>query len=44
MVDDIIFKFGLDWKVLDDVLLFVNYLEGFCLLVINCLGGDVVVN
>lgn len=44
MVDDIIFKFGFDWKVNENVLFFVNYLEGFCLLVINRLGGDVVVN
>lgn len=44
IVDDIIFKFGIDWKVNEDVLLFVNYLEGFRLLVMNCLGGDKVVN
>ncbi|PRO74285.1 TonB-dependent receptor [Alteromonas alba] len=38
-VDDTIFKFGLDWKVSDDVLLFTNYSEGFRPPVTNRVGG-----
>ena len=43
-VDDTIFKFGLDWKVTDDVLLFANYSEGFRPPVTNRLGGDAAAN
>ncbi len=43
-VDDTIFKFGLDWKVSDDVLLFANYSEGFRPPVTNRLGGDAAAN
>ena len=38
-VDDTIFKFGLDWKVSDDILLFTNYSEGFRPPVTNRVGG-----
>ena len=38
-VDDTIFKFALDWKVNDDVLLFANYSEGFRPPVTNRVGG-----
>ena len=38
-VDDTIFKFGLDWKMSDDVLFFANYSEGFRPPVTNRVGG-----
>lgn len=38
-VDDTIFKFGLDYKVTDDVLVFANYSEGFRPPVTNRVGG-----
>ncbi len=38
-VDDTIFKFSLDWKVNEDVLLFANYSEGFRPPVTNRVGG-----
>ncbi len=38
-VDDTIFKFALDWKVNDDLLLFANYSEGFRPPVTNRVGG-----
>ena len=38
-VSDTIFKFSLDWKVTDDVLLFANYSEGFRPPVTNRVGG-----
>jgi len=43
-VDDTIFKFGLDWKVNENVLLFANYSEGFRPPVTNRLGGDAAAN
>ncbi|MDC8830826.1 TonB-dependent receptor [Alteromonas gilva] len=43
-VDDTILKFGLDWTVSDDVLLFANYSEGFRPPVTNRLGGDAAAN
>ena len=43
-VDDTIFKFGLDWKASDDLLLFANYSEGFRPPVTNRLGGDAAAN
>ncbi|NVK57840.1 MAG: TonB-dependent receptor [Alteromonadaceae bacterium] len=43
-VDDTIFKFGLDWTVSEDVLLFANYSEGFRPPVTNRLGGDAAAN
>ena len=39
-VDDTIFKFGLDWKVTEDILLFTNYSEGFRPPVTNRVGGN----
>ena len=38
-VDDTIFRFGLDYKLNDDVLLFANYSEGFRPPVTNRVGG-----
>jgi outer membrane receptor protein involved in Fe transport len=38
-VDDTIFKFGLDYKVSDDILVFANYSEGFRPPVTNRVGG-----
>jgi outer membrane receptor protein involved in Fe transport len=38
-VDDTIFKFGLDYKLNEDVLLFANYSEGFRPPVTNRVGG-----
>ncbi|TDF39962.1 TonB-dependent receptor [Alteromonadaceae bacterium M269] len=38
-VDDVIVKFGLDYKLSDDVLLFANYSEGFRPPVTNRVGG-----
>ncbi|WP_334048053.1 TonB-dependent receptor [Alteromonas gracilis] len=38
-VSDTIFKFGVDYKVSDDVLLFANYAEGFRPPVTNRVGG-----
>ncbi|GGF55449.1 TonB-dependent receptor [Alteromonas lipolytica] len=38
-VDDTIFKFGLDWKMSEDVLFFANYSEGFRPPVTNRVGG-----
>lgn len=43
-VDDTIFKFSLDWKVNDDVLLFANYSEGFRPPVTNRVGGGLAKN
>lgn len=43
-VDDTIFKFGLDWKVSEDVLLFANYSEGFRPPVTNRVGGGLASN
>lgn len=39
-VDDTIFKFGLDWKVTKDVLLYTGYSEGFRPPVTNRVGGN----
>ena len=38
-VDDTIFKFGLDWKMSDDIMFFANYSEGFRPPVTNRVGG-----
>ncbi|MGQ8366097.1 TonB-dependent receptor [Glaciecola sp. 1036] len=38
-VDDTIFKFSLDWKATDDVLLYATYSEGFRPPVTNRVGG-----
>lgn len=43
-VDDTIFKFALDWKVNDDILLFANYSEGFRPPVTNRVGGGLATN
>lgn len=43
-VDDVIFKFGVDWKVTPDVLLFANYSEGFRPPVTNRVGGGLASN
>ena len=43
-VDDTIFKFGLDWKLSEDVLLFANYSEGFRPPVTNRVGGGLASN
>ncbi|MEW9796665.1 TonB-dependent receptor [Alteromonas sp. CYL-A6] len=43
-VSDTIFKFGLDWKVTDDVLLFTTYSEGFRPPVTNRVGGGLATN
>lgn len=43
-VDDTIFKFSLDWKVNDDILLFANYSEGFRPPVTNRVGGGLASN
>ncbi len=43
-VSDTIFKFSLDWKVTDDVLLFANYSEGFRPPVTNRVGGGLATN
>jgi outer membrane receptor protein involved in Fe transport len=43
-VDDTIFKFSLDWKATDDVLLFATYSEGFRPPVTNRVGGGLATN
>ncbi|WP_218310559.1 TonB-dependent receptor [Alteromonas antoniana] len=43
-VDDTIFKFSLDWKATDDILLFANYSEGFRPPVTNRVGGGLADN
>lgn len=43
-VDDTIFKFSLDWKANDDVLLFATYSEGFRPPVTNRVGGGLATN
>lgn len=43
-VDDTIFKYSIDWKVNDDVLLFANYSEGFRPPVTNRVGGGLATN
>lgn len=43
-VDDTIWKFSLDWKVTDDILLFANYSEGFRPPVTNRVGGGLASN
>ena len=43
-VDDTIYKFSLDWKVNEDVLLFANYSEGFRPPVTNRVGGGLADN
>lgn len=43
-VDDTIFKFSLDWKVHEDILLFANYSEGFRPPVTNRVGGGLATN
>ncbi|BDX07004.1 TonB-dependent receptor [Planctobacterium marinum] len=43
-VDDTIFKFGVDWKVNKDLLLFANYSEGFRPPVTNRVGGGLATN
>ncbi|MBU2977078.1 TonB-dependent receptor [Alteromonas sp. C1M14] len=43
-VDDTIFKFSLDWKVHEDILLFANYSEGFRPPVTNRVGGGLASN
>jgi outer membrane receptor protein involved in Fe transport len=43
-VDDTIFKFSLDWKASDDVLLFATYSEGFRPPVTNRVGGGLATN
>lgn len=43
-VDDTIFKFSLDWKATDDILLFANYSEGFRPPVTNRVGGGLATN
>lgn len=43
-VDDTIFKFSLDWKATDDILLFANYSEGFRPPVTNRVGGGLAKN
>ncbi|MBU3023099.1 TonB-dependent receptor [Aestuariibacter sp. A3R04] len=43
-VDDTIWKFAIDWKVSEDVLLFANYSEGFRPPVTNRVGGGLASN
>ncbi|WP_414827706.1 TonB-dependent receptor [Alteromonas sp. H39] len=43
-VDDTIFKFSLDWKATEDILLFANYSEGFRPPVTNRVGGGLATN
>nr|WP_136250555.1 TonB-dependent receptor [Ningiella ruwaisensis] len=43
-VDDTIFKFSLDWRASDDVLLFATYSEGFRPPVTNRVGGGLATN
>ena len=43
-VDDTIFKFSLDWKATEDILLFANYSEGFRPPVTNRVGGGLADN
>lgn len=43
-VSDTIFKYALDWKVNEDVLLFANYSEGFRPPVTNRVGGGLATN